>query len=167
MQGKIGIWFAPEGLTAAQSAAMAQLIETLGYNSLWIGETFGRDPFSHLAFLGTCTERLILAPGIANTAEALFVRTAALPRIELVAPKQTIGSNTIAAMQSGVIFGYAGLIDGITGRIQKQLGEKAHVVATGGYASLIVEQTPVIDEVNPDITLIGLRLIYLMNREQD
>ena len=66
MQGKIGIWFAPEGLTAAQSAGMAQLIETLGYNSLWIGETFGRDPFSHLAFLGTCTERLILAPGIAN-----------------------------------------------------------------------------------------------------
>lgn len=66
MTGKTGIWFAPEGLTAAQSAGMAQLIETLGYHSLWVGETFGRDPFAHLAFLGTQTESLILAPGIAN-----------------------------------------------------------------------------------------------------
>ncbi|HAC80013.1 MAG: TIGR03620 family F420-dependent LLM class oxidoreductase [Candidatus Binatia bacterium] len=66
MTGKIGIWFAPEGLTSPQSAAMAQLVEKLGYHSLWIGETFGRDPFSHLAFLGTCTDRLVLAPGIAN-----------------------------------------------------------------------------------------------------
>jgi alkanesulfonate monooxygenase SsuD/methylene tetrahydromethanopterin reductase-like flavin-dependent oxidoreductase (luciferase family) len=66
MTGKTGIWFAPEGLTAVQSADMAQLIETLGYHSLWIGETFGRDPFAHLAFLGTQTESLVLAPGIAN-----------------------------------------------------------------------------------------------------
>lgn len=105
----------------------------------------------------------VVAPGIAGAADSLFTRTAALPRIELVAPKQAIGSNTISAMQAGVIFGYAGLIEGILARIQKQLGEKAKVVATGGYTRLIVGETPSIDLVNPDITLIGLRLIYLMN----
>jgi type III pantothenate kinase len=105
----------------------------------------------------------VVAPGIAGAADALFTRTAALPRIELVAPAQAIGSNTISAMQAGVIFGYAGLIEGILARIQKQLGEKAKVVATGGYARLIVGETPALDMVNPDITLIGLRLIYLMN----
>jgi len=104
----------------------------------------------------------VVAPGIAGAADALFTRTAALPRIELVAPTQAIGSNTISAMQAGVIFGYAGLIEGILARIQKQLGEKAKVVATGGYARLIVSETPSIDLVNPDITLVGLRQIYLM-----
>ena len=106
----------------------------------------------------------VIAPGITDAAKALFTRAAALPQIELIAPKQAIGSNTVAAMQSGVIFGYAGLIEGIIARISRQLGEKARVVATGGYAQLVVDETPVIDEVNPDITLIGLMLIYLMNQ---
>ncbi len=106
----------------------------------------------------------VIAPGITDAARALFTRAAALPQVELVAPKQVIGSNTVAGMQSGIIFGYAGLIEGIVARIHRQLGEKAHVVATGGYASLVVNETPVIDEVNPDITLIGLMLIYLMNQ---
>lgn len=106
----------------------------------------------------------VIAPGITDAAKALFTRAAALPQVELVAPKQVIGSNTIAGMQSGIIFGYAGLIEGIVARINRQLGEKAHVVATGGYAHLIIKETPVIDEVNADITLIGLMLIYSMNQ---
>ncbi len=106
----------------------------------------------------------IIAPGIAIAAEALFTRTAALPRVELVHPKQAIGANTIAAMQSGIVFGYVGLVEGIVARIQKELGEKAKVVATGGYAGLIARETAVIDTVNPDLTLIGLRLIYQMNK---
>jgi len=106
----------------------------------------------------------VIAPGITDAARALFTRAAALPQVELVAPKQAIGTNTVASMQSGVIFGYASLIEGIIDRIQRQLGEKAHIVATGGYAQLVVDHTPVIDEVNPDITLIGLMLIYLMNQ---
>ena len=106
----------------------------------------------------------VIAPGITDAARALFTRAAALPQVELVAPKQVIGSNTVAGMQSGIIFGYAGLIEGIVARINRQLGEKAHVVATGGYAQLVVNETPVIDEVNADITLIGLMLIYLMNQ---
>lgn len=105
-----------------------------------------------------------VAPGIAVAAEALFTRTAALPRVELVPPKQAIGTNTISAMQSGIIFGYVGLIEGIVARIQQELGEKAIVIATGGYASLMADETSIINEVNPDLTLTGLRLIYEMNK---
>ena len=106
----------------------------------------------------------VIAPGIAMGAEALSTRTAVLPRVELVPPKRTIGSNTIAAIQSGLVFGYAGLIEGVVARIQKELGEKAEVVATGGYAELMAQETKLIGAVNLDLTLIGLRLIYLMNQ---
>ncbi len=105
-----------------------------------------------------------VAPGIAIAAEALYARTAALPRVELVRPKKAIGTNTIAAMQSGIIFGYAGLIDGIVTRIQEELGEKAMVVATGGYSSIIAKEAKTIDKVNPNLTLIGIKVIYDANR---
>jgi len=105
-----------------------------------------------------------IAPGIATAAEALFTRAAMLPRVELTHPKHAIGTNTIAAIQSGIIFGYVGLIEGIVARIQQELGGKTKVVATGGYAELIAKETAVIDVVNPNLTLIGLRLIYLMNK---
>jgi len=105
-----------------------------------------------------------IATGIGTAAEALFTRTAALPRVELIRPPQAIGTNTISAMQSGIVFGYVGLIEGIVARIQKELEQKATVVATGGYASLMAKETPIIDIVDPDITLTGLRLIYQMNK---
>jgi type III pantothenate kinase len=70
-------------------------------------------------------------------------------------------------MQSGIVFGYAGLIEGIVTRIQQEMGGKAKVVATGGYAELLARETPVIEVVNPDLTLIGLRLIYEMNKVKD
>ncbi len=105
-----------------------------------------------------------ISPGINTAAEGLFTRTAMLPRVELVPPKKAIGTNTITALQSGIVFGYVGLIEGIVARIQKELKEKAKVVATGGYAELIARETKVIDVVNPDLTLIGLRLIYEMNK---
>jgi len=105
-----------------------------------------------------------IAPGIVTATEALFMRAAMLPRVELTHPKQAIGTNTITAMQSGIIFGYVGLIEGMVARIQQELGEKARVVATGGYAELMAKETAVIDVVNLNLTLIGLRLIYLMNQ---
>lgn len=105
-----------------------------------------------------------IAPGITTAAEALFTRTSVLPRVELTRPKHVIGSNTVTAMQSGIVFGYVGLIQGIVARIQKELGGNAKVVATGGYAELLANEANVIDEVNPNITLIGLRVIYLMNK---
>ena len=105
-----------------------------------------------------------IAPGIRMAAEALYTHTAMLPRVELTRPQRAIGTNTITAIQSGLVFGYVGLIEGLIARIQKELTEKAKVVATGGYATLIAKETPVIDVVNPDLTLVGLRLIYMMNR---
>lgn len=106
----------------------------------------------------------VIAPGIGIAAQALYTRTAALPRVELVAPAKAIGSNTIAAMQSGIVFGYMGLVEGLVTRIQKELPEKALVIATGGYAEIIARGTSVIDDTNQDITLVGLRLIYQMNK---
>ena len=105
-----------------------------------------------------------IAPGINIAAESLFTQAAMLPRVELTHPKHAIGTNTITAMQSGIVFGYVGLVEGIVARIQQELGGKAKVVATGGYAELIAKETSVIDIVNLDLTLIGLRLIYLMNK---
>jgi len=107
-----------------------------------------------------------IAPGIAIATEALFSRTAVLPRVELTHPRRAIGRNTVAAMQSGIVFGYASLIEGIVARIKHELGGRAKVVATGGYAELMARETPVIEAVNPDLTLVGLRLIYQMNRAE-
>jgi len=105
-----------------------------------------------------------IAPGPMTAAEALFSRTAALPRIQFVHPQKAIGTNTITAMQSGIMFGYTGLVEGIVARIEKELGEKATVVATGGYGSIFAKETNIFNVVNPDITLIGLRMIYQMNQ---
>jgi type III pantothenate kinase len=105
-----------------------------------------------------------IAPGINTGAEALFAQAAMLPRVELIRPKYAIGTNTIDAMHSGLIFGYVGLVEGIIARIQAELDEKAKVVATGGYAGIIAKETSVIEVINADLTLIGLRLIYLMNK---
>ena len=105
-----------------------------------------------------------IAPGIGTAAEALFMRAAMLPRVELVRPKRAIGTNTILAMQSGIVFGYVALVEGMIARIQKELGEPAKIVATGGFAEAIAKETSVINVVNTNLTLVGLRLIYLMNR---
>lgn len=105
-----------------------------------------------------------IAPGIMMAAEALFTRPAQLYRVQLVAPKKAIGTNTISAMQSGIIFGYTSLVEGMVARIQKELPEKAKVIATGGYASLIIKETNVIEAVNPDLSLIGLRIINQLNK---
>ncbi len=107
-----------------------------------------------------------ISPGIGVSAEALFVRAAKLPRVELVRPRKAIGTNTIAAMQSGIIFGYVALVEGMVARIQKELGEPARVVATGGFSTLIAKETTVIDVVNPNLTLVGLRLIYRLNETE-
>lgn len=105
-----------------------------------------------------------IAPGPMTAAEALFSRTAALPRIQFVHPQKAIGTNTIAAMQSGIMFGYTGLVESIVARIEKELGEKAKKIATGGYGDIFARETDIFYDVNPDITLIGLRMIYQMNR---
>jgi len=105
-----------------------------------------------------------IAPGFQTAAEALFARTARLPRVEMTRPAKAIGTNTITAMQSGIVFGYVALVEGMVNRIQKELPEKAKVVLTGGFLDIFARETSVVDIVNPDLILIGLRLIYEMNK---
>ena len=105
-----------------------------------------------------------IAPGIGIMADALFTRTSKLPTVELIPPERTIGKNSIEAMQSGIMFGYVGLIESLVTRIRKELGEKARVIATGGLSVVIASETKIIDKVDKDLTLIGLRLIHEMNR---
>lgn len=106
----------------------------------------------------------VIAPGLRLSAEALTSRAAKLPRIGLTPPPHAIGKNTVHAMQSGLMFGYAGLIDGIVERIQKELPDgPAKVIATGGLAERIAPLTPTIEQVDPWITLEGLRLVYEIN----
>ncbi len=105
-----------------------------------------------------------IAPGMAIAAEALFTRTAKLPQVEPVRPKHSIGRNTVTAIQSGLFFGYIGMVEGIVARMKEELEGEARTVATGGYADLMAQETPVIQSVNPNLTLIGLRLIHELNR---
>ena len=107
-----------------------------------------------------------LAPGINLSAEALYLSTSQLRRVDLVPPPSAIGRNTVAAMQSGLILGYIGLVEGMVARFKAELGQSARVVATGGLAELLAKETKVFDAVNLDLTLIGLRIIYEMNRGQ-
>jgi type III pantothenate kinase len=105
-----------------------------------------------------------IAPGIGIAAEALFERASKLYRVDLETPKTAIGKNPVHSMQSGIMYGYVGLVEGIVARFQRELGGGARVVATGGYAPMIAKETPVIEIVNPNLTLVGLRMIYEMNR---
>jgi len=107
-----------------------------------------------------------IAPGLGIAAEALFSRTARLPRIELTAPPAAIGRNTVHAMQSGLILGYIGLIEGLVARICTELGGGVKIIATGGLAPLLARETEAIEIVDPMLTLEGLRLIYELNRDR-
>ena len=106
-----------------------------------------------------------IAPGIGIAAEALFSRASKLYRVEIAAPQRAIGPNTVAAMQSGIFFGYVGLVEGLVARFRKELGDDMKVIATGGLAEVVARETTVIQHVDPWLTLDGLRLIYEMNRK--
>jgi type III pantothenate kinase len=106
----------------------------------------------------------LIAPGIVISLDALFFRASKLPRVELTAPRQVIGKNTIESIQSGILYGYVGLVDGIVERIFGELGKKVHTLATGGLALLIAPHSRTINQVEPDLTLHGLRLLYKLNR---
>jgi type III pantothenate kinase len=105
-----------------------------------------------------------IAPGIGISVEALFRHAARLYQVELIRPPCVIGKNTVHSMQSGIILGYTGLVEGLTARIQSELGTSCPVVATGGLAEVIAGETPAITAVEPNLTLEGLRLVYEINR---
>lgn len=105
-----------------------------------------------------------ISPGIGIAAEALFLRTAKLPRVDLQPPPQAIGRNTVHAMQSGLLFGYVSLVEGMAARFRRELGENMKVIATGGLAELISSQTSAIDIIAPWLTLDGLKIIWEINQ---
>lgn len=110
-------------------------------------------------YLGGC-----ITPGIGISTEALFERAAKLPRIELAKPEGIIGKNTVTSMQSGIVYGYLGQLEGLINRISQETNEKYKVVVTGGLAKLIAGQSDLVDHIDPYLTLEGLRIIYEKNK---
>jgi type III pantothenate kinase len=107
------------------------------------------------AYVGGC-----IAPGLQISADALFTRTSRLPRVDVQKPKTAIGTNTVNAMQSGIFWGYVGLVDGLARRCKEELGPQVRCVATGGLSNLVGRACVEIDEVDESLTLHGLRLCF-------
>lgn len=105
-----------------------------------------------------------LAPGIEISIDALASRAAQLRKVELVRPRSVIGKNTVEALQSGALYGFAGQVDGLVDRIIEELGEVTAVVATGGLAPIVVPESETITHHEPDLTLVGLRLLFERNQ---
>ena len=106
----------------------------------------------------------VLAPGIEVSMEALFARAARLVKVDFAAPPTVIGKTTVGGLQSGLVYGFAGQVDGIVTRIREELGTDAQTVATGGLADLIAPHARTLDRVDPFLTLDGLRIVWSRNR---
>lgn len=113
-------------------------------------------------YLGGC-----ICPGLRISADALFEKAAKLPRVELEVPRKVICKNTVASIQSGIVFGYIGQVEYIVKKMKEEMNEgiEPFVIATGGLANLIANETNVIDKVDSDLTLEGLKILYNKNRE--
>jgi type III pantothenate kinase len=106
-----------------------------------------------------------IAPGIESALEGLVTRAARLFTVELKAPRSAIGRNTVTALRSGLVLGYVGLVEGLVARIRSEMQGEPMVIATGGLASVVVPETDIIDAVDPDLTLHGLRFLYELNAD--
>lgn len=106
----------------------------------------------------------VICPGVQISADALFQRAARLPRVDVRKPEHVIGRTTVGSMESGLFYGYAGLIEGLVGRIRHELGDAAACVATGGLADVIAPDVDAIQYVDPELTMRGLRIVWDRNR---
>jgi type III pantothenate kinase len=111
-------------------------------------------------YMGGC-----IAPGIVISNEALFEKASKLPRVEFGKPRSIIAKDTVSSMQAGIVFGWAGLVDGIVNRMKAEVNSNPYVVATGGVSTIIAPETESIDAVDKMLTLEGLRIIYLRNTQ--
>lgn len=107
----------------------------------------------------------VIAPGVGVSADALVGRTAKLPRVEFDVPERALATNTVQALQSGLVYGFAGLLDGIVRRLKQEMGGEVKVIATGGLSSTIAKATEEVDLVDTMLTLDGLRILYEMNKD--
>jgi type III pantothenate kinase len=106
----------------------------------------------------------VIAPGLAVSSDALFRSTAKLPRVEIARPKSAVGRNTVASIQAGLVFGYAGLVDAIVSRVRAEVSFAPKVVATGGLGRLIAAESSTIEECDDLLTLRGLQILHERNR---
>lgn len=151
----------PEAVGADRIANAAAAIHAYGAPAIVVdfGTATTFDVISrNAAYIGGA-----IAPGLEISQEALFSRTAQLPRIPLQAPPSAIGTTTVTSLQSGILYGYAGLVDGLVERIRATLGPAAAVIATGGLSTILAPLTTTIEHVDADLTLVGLRLLYERN----
>ncbi|MFB3851502.1 MAG: type III pantothenate kinase [Acidobacteriota bacterium] len=109
----------------------------------------------------------LICPGLNISAEALFTRTAKLPKVEIGKPKRVIGRTTVSSIQSGLFYGYISMVEGVVKRIKGEVGEVSTIIGTGGISSLLAPECPFIDDVDEDLTLKGLKIIYDKNRERN
>ncbi len=109
----------------------------------------------------------VIVPGIGISLEALFQSASKLPRVEIARPKTVIGKNTIHGMQSGILYGYVSMVDGMVARIRREMGVAAYVIATGGMAERIAPESQSIQKVDRYLTLRGLQILYELNRKED
>lgn len=105
-------------------------------------------------------EGVAIAPGVATSGDSLFRATATLPQVALTRPHSAIGKNTVHSLRAGFVFGFGGLVERLVARMREELGGSARVVATGGLASLIAPEAPSIESIEPNLALIGLRLVF-------
>lgn len=115
----------------------------------------------------------VISPGLMISTEALFQQASKLPRVELTRPRKVIGKNTVNAMQSGIVFGYAGLVDALADRVREEVKKdfpaepEPRIIATGGLAKLLAPESKAIDEIDEHLTLRGLQIIYERNRQDN
>jgi type III pantothenate kinase len=105
----------------------------------------------------------VIAPGVAISADALYQHASKLPRVQIARPAKVVGRNTVASMQSGLLYGYAGMVDGVVERIRREVGWPARCIATGGLASLIARDSKAIEETDEMLTLQGLKILFERN----